>query len=84
MNTKRKRIKLSDGSSWPRPTLERDDEVSLEWKLRHQPQWPLNPNERMEAAGIIAAYNYLMAEADSSKVELVIQEVRQALREECA
>ena len=84
MNIKRKRIKLSDGSSWPRPTLDRDYEVSLEWKLRHQPQFPLNPNERMEAAGIIAAYNYLVAEADHSKVELVIQEVRQALRGECA
>ena len=84
MNIKRKRIKLSDGSSWPRPALDRDDEVSLEWKLRYQPQRPFSPNERMEAAEIIAAYNHLMAEADRSKVELVIKEVRQALREECA
>ena len=76
------RIKLSDGSSWPRPALESDEEFSIEWKLRYRPLTLITPEERMEAASIIAAYNYLVAESTRTKRDLVCREIRQAMREE--
>lgn len=76
------RITLSDGSSWPRPALESDEELSIEWKLRYRPLTLLTPEERMEAASIIAAYNHLVFAAPRAKRDLVCREIRQVMREE--
>ena len=75
------RIKLSDGSSWPRPALESDDSHGLYWKLRRMPYEGLSQEDLTEAAEIVAAYGYLVAESTRAKRDLVCREIRQALRE---
>lgn len=75
------RIKLSDGSTWPRPALESDDEVGIGWKLTHAPDQLTRP-DLLEAASIVAAYGELVYAASREKRNLVCREVRQAMREE--
>lgn len=75
------RINLSDGSTYPRPDLGNDDEVSMEWKLRYAPR-TLTRGEQLQIAGIISAYNYLVLETTQMKRDLVCGEIRQALNVE--
>lgn len=76
------RIKISDGSTWPRPALESDDSTGLYWKLVRMPFEGLSQEDLTEAASIISAYGYLVAESTQEKRDLVCREIRQALREE--
>jgi hypothetical protein len=75
------RMKLSDGSSWPRPSLERDDEYGIAHRLIYG-----NPTQAdlVEAASIIGAYGYLVVDASRQKRDLVVREIKAALRGEVA
>lgn len=74
-------IKLSDGSSWPRPALEGDDNVSVEWKLRHAPD-QVTREDMLVAASIISAYGYLTVDSTRNKRDLVCREIRAHLGED--
>lgn len=76
------RIKLKDGSSWPRPSLERDDEPGIGWRLRYLSPDKLTKADLMEAASIVDAYGVLVVESTRDVRNMVCREVRQALREE--
>lgn len=73
------RIKISDGSSWPRPSLERDDEYGIGHKLTYGKP---TRGELLEAAQIISAYGYLVVEAPRMKRDLVAREIKAALKAE--
>lgn len=76
------RIKLSDGSSWPRPALETDVAYGIGHRLRYTPVENLRRGDLMEAASIIDAYSYIVAESTKAKRDLVCREIRAALGEE--
>ena len=67
------RITVSDGSTWPRPALESDENYGVGHGLRYAGD--LTQAERMEAAAIIDAYGYLLVEASRQTRELVAREV---------
>lgn len=75
------RITVSDGSSWPRPSLESDDDLGLAWKMAHAPE-EITWAELHEAASIISAYGHLVAMSTQAKRDLVCRDIRAALREE--
>ena len=70
------RVKVSDGSSWPRPALESDDEYGVGYTLRYGTP---TRSDLLKAAEIIDAYSYLVAESTREKRDLVCREVRAAL-----
>jgi hypothetical protein len=72
-------LKLSDGSVWPVPALESDEETSVEWRLRYAPG-SLTREDHMLAASIISSYGYLVIEATVEKTRLVKREMRSHLR----
>ena len=74
-------IKLSDGSSWPRPAIEGDENLSVEWKLRHAPD-RLTREDMLVAAEIISAYGYLTVDSPRPKRDLVCREIRAAIEVE--
>ncbi|WP_280389855.1 hypothetical protein [Nocardia wallacei] len=68
--------KLSDGSVWP--VIEHGEDVdSVEWRLRHA---TLTREDAMYAASVMAAYNYLVYEANRDKAALVRRELRAGFR----
>ena len=75
------RITVSDGSSWPRPHLESDEELGVEWKIRFAPHRPTR-SDLLEAAAIISAYEHLVLGSTRAKRDLVCRDIRTALREE--
>ena len=76
------RLTLSDGSSWPRPAIESDDEYGTGHKLRYTPASNLTASDLMEAASIIDSYNYLVVESTREKRDLVCREIREQLKEQ--
>lgn len=76
------RIKLSDGSSWPRPFLESDDRTPS-WAARYAAD-SLTRSEIMQMASMCDAYGYLVCETDRQKRDLVAREIRAALKAEFA
>lgn len=73
---RRSRIKLSDGSSWPRPALESDAECGIGWALTYSTP---SRQQLLEAAAIVRAYEHLVAESTREKRDLVCREIRAAL-----
>ena len=76
MNT---RIKISGGSSWPRPSLESDEELGLAWMLTYGTP---SRDHLLEAAATIRAYDYLVGCSTRVKRDLVCREIRATLRAE--
>lgn len=74
------RIAISDGSTWPRPAMEADENYGVGNRLRYARD--LTQAERMEAASIIDAYGYLTVESTGKKLALVVREIRAALKRE--
>lgn len=72
------RIKLSDGSSWPRPCMGRDDR-SVTWAARYS---TLTREELMQLVTLADAYGYLVCETTQKRRDQVVREIRQSLREE--
>jgi len=64
------RVELSDGSTWPRPALESDQEYGIGHRLRYAPMESLTRDDLLLAASVIDAYGYLvtMPGAQASKV----------------
>ena len=73
------RIKLSDGSSWPRPAMESDDSYGVGHVLRYG-----NPSrsDLLLAASVIEAYGILVAESSRLRRDFVCREIRAALSKE--
>jgi hypothetical protein len=74
-------LRLGDGSTWPRPALESDPGVSVEWKLRHTPG-ALTREDRMFAASVLHAYNYLLCDMTQKRRNTICREIRQQLEQE--
>ena len=72
-------ILIGDGSSWPRPAMEADEDYGIGHKLRYSAT--LTKSDRLVAASIIDAYGYLVAESTRAKRDLVCREIRAAMRE---
>ena len=75
------RITVSDGSSWPRPYVENEEDVGIEWKLRYAPRL-LNRSDFLEIAAIMSAYDHLILGSTQAKRDLVCRDIRAALKEE--
>jgi hypothetical protein len=75
------RIRVSDGSSWPRPAIDSDVVPGIGWKLTHTPD-QLTRTDLLEAASIISAYGHLVAASTQAKRDLVCRDIRAALKEE--
>ena len=75
------RITVSDGSSWPRPSIESDDDSGIAWKLTHAPDQLTRP-DLLEAASIISAYGHLVVSSTRSERDLVCRDIRAALWQE--
>lgn len=76
------RIEISDGSSWPRPALEADAEYGIGHKLRYKPMDKITREDLLQAASVIDAYGYLIAESTQAQRDIVCREVRAALKAE--
>ena len=68
-------ITTSDGSSWPRPALESDEEYGIGHKLRYGKP---TRSDLLVAASIIDSYGYLVMQATQKKRDLVCREIRAA------
>ena len=75
------RVKVSDGSSWPRPYVENEEDVGIEWKLRYAPRL-LTRSDFLEIASIISAYGHLVTTSTQANRNLVCRDIRAALKEE--
>ena len=74
------RIKLSDGSSWPRPALETDEHYGVGHTLRYASD--VTRQDLMAAAAICDAYGILVAESTQRQRDFVCREIRAALKSE--
>jgi len=72
-------IRFDDGSSWPRPALESDEEYGIGHRLRYARE--LTSSERMEAASVIAAYGYLIVEMTQERRNKVCAQIKSSLAE---
>ena len=81
MSERKTRIKLSDGTTWPRPELENDEIAGVGWKLRYNPQ-SMTRADHLYAASIISAYGYMMAETTRARRDQVCRDIRAELRAE--
>jgi hypothetical protein len=68
---------ISDGSTWPRPALESDDEYGLADILCWKPLADITQSQLLEAATIIQAYEYLVMESTRAKRDLVCRDMRE-------
>lgn len=55
------RIKLSDGTSWPRPSQEHDDYYGVGNRLRYMPMETITRSDLLIAAEIVSAYGHLVS-----------------------
>ncbi|WKW86100.1 hypothetical protein SEA_JONJAMES_126 [Gordonia Phage JonJames] len=74
------RIKLSNGSVWPRPALESDDEYGVGNRLRYMPQEMLTPEDLLLAAAICDAYGYMIMSMTQRARNEACNEIRAKLR----
>lgn len=73
------RLTLTDGSSWPRPSLESDETLGIGHRLRYAEPATLSRAELLEAAAIVDAYGALVVETTRAKRDLICREVRAAI-----
>ena len=73
MNAMTKHVEVSDGSSWPRPALESDEEYGIGHKLRYGTP---TESDLLVAASVIDAYGYLIMASTREKRDLVCREIR--------
>ncbi|AMS02666.1 hypothetical protein BJD55_gp100 [Gordonia phage Yvonnetastic] len=77
MNT---HIKLSNGSIWPRPALESDEEYGVGNRLRYLPQDKLTREDLLLAAAICDAYGYMIVSMTQRARNAACSEIRAKLR----
>ncbi|WP_442575887.1 hypothetical protein ACSBPH_01675 [Microbacterium sp. F51-2R] len=75
------RIAVPDGGIWVRPSLERDDEVGLGWKLRHAPD-SLSRADQITLAEIVDAYGYLLVQSTTEQRNRVCAAIRRHIHRE--
>ncbi|WP_336698203.1 hypothetical protein [Curtobacterium sp. USHLN213] len=73
-------MRIAD-SNWPRPEMERDEEVSVSWKLRYAPE-SLTREEQLYAASVMNSYGYLLVDTTNARTAQVKREAKTWLREE--
>jgi len=73
-------LKLTEGSTWPRPALESDESVGVEWKLRHAPD-TLTRADQLLAASVMSAYGYMIIDMTQKRRNAVCREIRQQLED---
>ena len=71
-------IKISDGSSFPRPALESDEDYGIGHKLRYGTP---TSSDLLVAASVIDAYGYLVVSSTRETRDRVCREIRAALRD---
>jgi hypothetical protein len=69
------RLKLSDGSFWPRPAMESDEYQGVGWKCRYSPE-SLTREDLLQLASIADAYGYLLLETTQKRRDFVCREAR--------
>jgi hypothetical protein len=74
-------LRLSDGTTWPRPDLESDADAGLAWRLTYGEP---TRADLLQAASVIRAYGYLLTETTRTRRDQVCRDVRATLREETA
>lgn len=72
-------LRLSDGTTWPRPDLESDNDSGLAWRLTYGEP---TRTDLIRAASVIRAYSYLVTETTRARRDQVCRDVRAALAEE--
>lgn len=72
-------IRLSDGTMWPRPALERDEQFGVAWTLTHGAP---TRSDLIHAASIVNAYGYLLTMMTAERRALVVREIRASLAAE--
>lgn len=73
-------VVLSDGSRFPRPALESDEQNGLAWKMRYR-EGSLSRSDQLSIANIIDAYGYLVMGMTNERRNKVCQEIkRETLR----
>ena len=70
-------IRFDDGSSWPRPALESDEEYGIGHRLRYARELTLS--ERMAAAEVVDAYGYLILEMTQGRRNEVCSQIKSSL-----
>lgn len=73
------RIKLSDGSSWPRPAMEFDEYYGVGHKARYNPE-AITREDLLQLAAIADAYGYLLIETTRARRDFVCREARKWIR----
>lgn len=76
------RIRLPDGTSWPRPSLDSDDGVGIGHRLRYADPTTLTRSDLLEAASIIDAYGHLVRTPGAAKVLPVLRRALRQIEEE--
>lgn len=72
-----RRLILADGSSWPRPSLESDEQYGLAHKLRYGES---SRADILAAAEVISAYEYLVVEVSQRRRNEVCSEIKMRLK----
>lgn len=75
------RIRVGDGSTWPRPSLARDPEYGVGHKLRYGSP---SKSDLLEAASVIDAYGFLLLHTTARQRDRIVREIRAALEAEVA
>lgn len=74
-------IRIPDGSTWPRPTLDTDDALGAEWAARHAPD-TVTREDLLWLTSVAHAYGHLLVESTQARRDQVCREIRAALNGE--
>lgn len=70
------RIKLPDGSSWPRPAMETDETYGPAWTARYAPH-AIDREDLLYLAAVADAYGHLVSTPSAARA---LPQLRRALR----
>lgn len=71
-------LRLPDGTVWPRPSMETDEDLGPAWRLTYAPD-AITRVEQIHAAAMIEAYGTLIDTPDAARK---LPAIRRALRNE--
>lgn len=72
------RVKLPDGSSWPRPAIDADEWCGIGWRCRYAAE-SITRNDLLTLASIADAYGFLVCGTTQKRREYVTREIRRTL-----
>ncbi|BBX82155.1 hypothetical protein [Mycolicibacterium aubagnense] len=73
-------VKISDGSVWPLPVLSDGERGSVIWRANYTPD-SLTRQDYLRLVSIASAYGYLMLETNTKRRNLVVRDIRQAMKD---